>query len=138
MDLSNTFCTVEGIDDDAKFALSLPCNKKYRAADEQHPKKRPRYTGHTTPGFDYKNRHASGQRLAFSLDAALFLDVLEGLTFGSDRKNCDVVLDTNNNRGISGVHFRLTWDWSGTPSPERIMLMNESRNGVCIDNVVYE
>jgi hypothetical protein len=87
-----------------------------------------RATREETPSFRYTSEAPSNARLALTLDAEKVLDPARGLTFGTDSDRCDVVLDVDNRRGISGIHFCLNFNHA-SPEPNILVLENFSING---------
>ena len=59
-------------------------------------------------------------------------DLTRGFTFGSD-KQCDIRLDSTNERGVSARHFRV-WFNFGRSEPDALRVTNISRNGTEIDD----
>lgn len=56
-------------------------------------------------------------------------DLLQGYVFGSDKGTCDVLLDSNNRRGVSGRHFRIDHRWD----TRTLMLHNISQHGTTME-----
>ncbi|KAK0247721.1 Protein kinase protein rad53 [Friedmanniomyces endolithicus] len=62
----------------------------------------------------------------------------QGHQFGSDSHDCDVLLDTSNRRGVSGVHFRLALTGiapDGTGSIVLSLVNTSAQNTVEVDGV---
>ncbi|KAK4551737.1 hypothetical protein LTR86_010930 [Recurvomyces mirabilis] len=71
------------------------------------------------------------------LDPASMRDVDVGHVFGSAAEYCDVLLNTTNGNGISGMHFRVQLDYACI-EPERLLIRNISRaNELFVTAVPY-
>ena len=55
-------------------------------------------------------------------------NVHEGWRFGSNETDCDIVLDKDNENGISGVHFTINFNWKANA----VIIANHSRNEIQI------
>lgn len=128
IDLAKTFCIAEAINSAAERAFDHPHNSKFLTLPIPIAQC-PRSTREGTPSFSYQER----KTMAFSFDDEMFFDPHRGLTFGSDDETCDVLLDINNERGLSTRHFRLTFARK-TPDPQCVVLWNMSANGTLVNN----
>lgn len=81
----------------------------------------------STPNLSYET-----PRLIFTLTEETFFDANRGLYFGSDDEKVDVVLDKDNQRGVSGRHFAVRHTWEHNPDPLLLIIRNLSGNGTWV------
>lgn len=98
-------------------------NDQYIVSTEQGPSHkrggpRPWNTRSVTPELDYTT-------LAMTIDPDSMKHPSRGHLFGSDSSDCDVLLDTTNANGISGVHFQLDLVF-GEEQPQMLWIVNMS------------
>ncbi|TKA24785.1 hypothetical protein B0A54_17549 [Friedmanniomyces endolithicus] len=101
----------------------VPQNDQYIVAPERGPSHkqggpRPWNTRSATPESDYTT-------LAMTIDPDSMKHPRSGHLFGSDSRDCDVLLDTTNANGIGGVHFRLDLVL-GEDEPQMLWIVNMS------------
>lgn len=132
IDYANTFCLVEALNDVSREAFALRHNAPYRLLPEL-PTRRLKRTRDGTPPIHYGLNAIGNPILALTLDSEALSDPLRGLRFGSDDDQCDVLLDKDNQRAVSAIHFRLSFDWKH-PDPSLLVLHNISRNGTQVQS----
>ncbi|KAK3621930.1 hypothetical protein LTR56_022517 [Elasticomyces elasticus] len=71
----------------------------------------------------------SKPKLAMRIDKASMKDPQRGHTFGSDRHVCDVLLDLDNERGVSAQQFRLLFD-TEIEQPQKLEICNTASMSV--------
>ena len=124
---ATTFCLVEALNDVSREAFALRHNAPYRLLSQQ-PTKRLKRTRDGTPPIHYGLNAIGNPILALTLKSAAISDPRRGLRFGSDDDTCDILLDKDNTRAVSALHFRLSFDWNH-PDPSVLVLHNLSQNG---------
>lgn len=130
LDLSKTFCIIEARNQAAEEAFRIPHNAKFLiTTDPEEP---------SSKRLKLAYHHEDKMRLALTLDLDTFNHPKNGLLFGSNERECDIVLDTTNARGISEHHFRLSWQWDGTLHPNILAVCNEASHGTRVASTVLE
>ncbi|KAF4547364.1 Protein kinase domain-containing protein 37 [Elsinoe fawcettii] len=133
LNFAHVFCTAEALNEDAGRAFkTLLKNRQYllSAGDSvEQPAERQRGG---TPAYDYDDK----PKLGFTLEPESFFDPRRGLLFGSDEDKVDVLLDKDNCRGVSGVHFAVRFAWERDPHPLELILSNFSANGTRVSKTL--
>ena len=104
----------------ASQAFLLKHNENFFARTRGEPTRRKkRAQRDTTPQYD------APSQVEIRLRTDVYpRDLTKGWCFGSDSSSCDILLDVDKSRGVSGLHFEIDHNWRSFA----VLIRNRSRN----------
>jgi len=119
---SKTILAIWPANPHASEAFKLDHNKAFIARSSEEPRRRKkRAQRDTTPKYD-----TPAQEQILLRTDVYPRDLTKGWCFGSNSSRCDVLLDRDNSRGVSGVHFEINHNWKSFA----VLITNRSRNAL--------
>lgn len=128
-DSSKTILSIWAANQVASQAFQLEHNKRFlvRTGEDMKSRRRvpQRRKRESTPQYQAPSRIEVRLQTDHGFEPR---DLTKGWCFGSDPTHCDVLLDEDNSRGVSGLHFEINHNWSSFA----VVITNRSGNPLTI------
>ncbi|KAK5705962.1 protein kinase [Elasticomyces elasticus] len=115
-----------------EYVIKEPQNDQFLLPTDERPSRKRANKHVIRDNTPEPSRHPL---LALSISKTSMKNPHRGHLFGSDADMCDVLLDANNDNGISRVHFRLLLELGEkNDQPETLWIINNSSSGPIVVN----